>query len=263
MAHIASRNQDEGNIHVKQLIYLDKERKHMVYSSTFYSEVVLRVQRLCSPALHCLFALTQFQKSSKMKTQRFGKSIHLTSSSSYFQETCLNLKLMRILLTVWIAVMMCWQYLSYSRNQDKFTVSLISWQKLIFLVFEEAVRIQSLCKFSWSFGLQSWFTGSILWWFSFFRKQSSLPSIKAGVRTCACAIALDRLDLKIVYVWLTYLVKIRMNLLSVLFWEGSLSSYFLRKLFKFGAYTNSLDHLDCSLAVIHNSLLQEGNFLLQ
>ena len=150
---------------------------------------------------------------------------------------------------------------SYSRNQDKFTVSLISWQKLIFLVFEEAVRIQSLCKFSWSFGLQSWFTGSILWWFSFFRKQSSLPSIKAGVRICACAIALDRLDLKIVYVWLTYLVKIRMNLLSVLFWEGSLSSYFLRKLFKFGAYTNSLDHLDCSLAVFHNSLFQEGNFL--
>ena len=86
-------------------------------------------------------------------------------------------------------------------------------------------------------------------------------SINAVVRTCACAIALDRFDLKIVYVWLTYLVKIRMNLLSVLFWEGSLSSYFLRKLFKFGAYTNSLDHLDCSLAVFHNSLFQEGNFL--
>ena len=122
---------------------------------------------------------------------------------------------------------------SYSRNQEKFTVSLISWHKLIFLVFEGAVPIQSWCEFSWSFGLQSWSTGSILWWFSFFRKQSFLPSIKAGVSTCACAIALDRLDLKIVYVWLTYLVKIRMNLLSVLFWEGSLSSYILRKLFEY------------------------------
>ena len=37
---------------------------------------------------------------------------------------------------------------SYSRNKDKFTVNFISRQKLIFLVFEEAVRIRSLCKFS-------------------------------------------------------------------------------------------------------------------
>ena len=39
--------------------------------------------------------------------------------------------------------------------------------------------------------------------------------------------------------------------LSVLFRDGSSSAYFSRKLFVFkGAYANSLDHLDCSLAVL-------------
>ena len=51
---------------------------------------------------------------------------------------------------------------SHSWNQNEFTVSFISRQKLIFLFFEEAVRILSLCEFSWSFGLQSWCTCSIL-----------------------------------------------------------------------------------------------------
>ena len=87
------------------------------------------------------------------------------------------------------------------------------------------------------------------------------PSMKAVVRICACAISLDRLDLRIVYVWLTQLVKHRIILLSVLFQKGSSSSYCLRKLLKFRAYTNSLDHLDCSLAVFYNNFLfQVANF---
>ena len=47
----------------------------------------------------------------------------------------------------------------YSRNQDEFTVSIISRWKFISLFFEEAVRILSLCDSSWSFKLQS---GNIL-----------------------------------------------------------------------------------------------------
>ena len=54
-------------------------------------------------------------------------------------------------------------FCSQGRNQDEFTVSFILRQKFTFLFFKEAVRIWSLCEFSWSFGLQSWCTGSILW----------------------------------------------------------------------------------------------------
>ena len=45
---------------------------------------------------------------------------------------------------------------------------------------------------------------------------------------------------------LAHIVEIRMNSLSVLFRDGSSSSYFSRKLFEFWAYANILDHLDCS-----------------
>ena len=41
-----------------------------------------------------------------------------------------------------------------------------------------------------------------------------------------------------------------MNSLSVLFRDGSSSSYFSRKLLEFGAYANFLDHLDRSYAVL-------------
>ena len=53
-----------------------------------------------------------------------------------------------------------------------------------------------------------------------------------------------------------------MNSLSVLFRDGSSSSYFSRKLFEFWAYVNSLDHLDCShgaLAVFYNNFLISGS----
>ena len=54
-----------------------------------------------------------------------------------------------------------------------------------------------------------------------------------------------------------------MNSLSVLFRDGSSSSYFSRK-FEFGACANSLDHLDCShgvLAVFYNTIfISESKF---
>ena len=48
-----------------------------------------------------------------------------------------------------------------------------------------------------------------------------------------------------------------MNLLSVLFQDRSKSSAFLRKLYEFGAYANSLEHLDCNhgiLAVFYDEI---------
>ena len=49
---------------------------------------------------------------------------------------------------------------------------------------------------------------------------------------------------------LTYLVELRMISLSVLFHDRTSSFYFLRKLLEFRAFTNSLDHLDCSLGAL-------------
>ena len=43
---------------------------------------------------------------------------------------------------------------------------------------------------------------------------------------------------------LAHIVEIGMNSLSILFWDGSLSSFFLRKVFELWACVNSLDHLD-------------------
>ena len=54
--------------------------------------------------------------------------------------------------------------------------------------------------------------------------------------------------------------RIRMNLLSVSFWDRS-SPFFMRKLFEFWAYANYLDHLDCShgvLAVFYNPIFISG-----
>ena len=63
------------------------------------------------------------------------------------------------------------------------------------------------------------------------------------------------------YICLAHIVEIRMNSLSVSFQDGTSCSYFSRKLFEFWAYANSLDHLDCSLAVFYNIFLfQESNF---
>ena len=123
---------------------------------------------------------------------------------------------------------------SNSRNQYEFTVSFISRGKFICLIFEEVVQSVSLCDFAWSFGLQSWYTGIFL-----FQEAIFSPSIKAVVSTCICAISLGHLNF-------------RLHSLSVSLQNGSSSSNFLVKLFEFWAYVNSLDHLDCSLAVFYN-----------
>ena len=61
---------------------------------------------------------------------------------------------------------------------------------------------------------------------------------------------------------LAHIVEIRMNLVEVLFRDRSAPSYFSRKLFEFGAYANSLDHLDRShgvLAVFCNKKFISGS----
>ena len=64
--------------------------------------------------------------------------------------------------------------------------------------------------------------------------------MKAVVGTCSCAISLVHLDFRLLC--LAHIAtRIRMNSLSVLFRDGSSSSYFWRKLFEFGAYANSVD----------------------
>ena len=73
----------------------------------------------------------------------------------------LELALVLFFLTIWISDCLCLAHIA-TRNQDECTVSFILRRKFIFLFLEEAVWILSLCKFSWSFGLQSWYTGSIL-----------------------------------------------------------------------------------------------------
>ena len=83
--------------------------------------------------------------------------------------------------------------------------------------------------------------------------------MKAVVRTCAYAISRDH-GIQIVNVWLTWLLAIRMISLSVLFRAGSSSSYL--KLFEFRAYANSLNNLDCSLAVIYSKKFILGSKIL-
>ena len=74
------------------------------------------------------------------------------------------------------------------------------------------------------------------------------PSMKAVIRTCACAISLDHLGLRLLC--LAHIVEFRMNSLSVLFRDRSLSSNFSRKLIEFGDNANSLDHMNCIHGVL-------------
>ena len=151
---------------------------------------------------------------------------------------------------------------SHSWNQDEFTVSFISRRKFIFLFFEEAVWMCSLCELSWPFGLQSWCPGSIynkffisgskfIWhqWRQLLELEPLLFHLAISISDCLC---------------LAHILEIRMNSLSVSFQDGSSCSYFSRKLFEFWAYANSLDHLDFSLAVFYNKNFISGSkFLYQ
>ena len=97
--------------------------------------------------------------------------------------------------------------------------------------------------------------------FFYFRKQISLPSLKAVVSTCICAISLDHLDFRL-YLFGSH-CRNRDEFIVTFFWYGSSSSLFSRKLVEFGAYANALDHLDCSHgvhSVFYNFFLfQEAN----
>ena len=84
-------------------------------------------------------------------------------------------------------------FCSHSQNQEEFTV-FFSWRlRFNFFFFKGSVWIWSLCEFPWSFGLQLQCTGSIF----YFRKKISLPSMKAVVRACTCAIFLDHLNFRL------------------------------------------------------------------
>ena len=71
-----------------------------------------------------------------------------------FQKANLSPHVVLFLLTIRISDCLSLARIA-TRNQDEFIVIFISRRKFIFLFFEEAVRIWSLYKFSWSFGLQS------------------------------------------------------------------------------------------------------------
>ena len=75
-------------------------------------------------------------------------------------------------------------------------------------------------------------------------------SIMAVVRTCECTISLGHFDFRM-YMFGSHSRNQDEFTLSFIR-DGSSSSYFSRKLFEFRAFANSLDHLDCSLAVFSN-----------
>ena len=78
----------------------------------------------------------------------FHKKICISGSKflSHQWRQLLELALVLFLLTIWISDC-CLAHVA-TRNQDEFTLSFISRRKFIFLFFEEAVRIWSLCEFS-------------------------------------------------------------------------------------------------------------------
>ena len=107
--------------------------------------------------------------------------------------------------------------------------------------FWESCSNSEIVWLLWSFGLQPWCTGSTLF------KEANFSPINEG--SCWNLTLQVLLSLTI---WisdclsLAHIVNIRMNLLSVLLRDGSLSSYFLWKLFEIWAYANSLVYLECS-----------------
>ena len=75
------------------------------------------------------------------------------------------------------------------------------------------------------------------------------PSMKAVIGTCPCANSLDHLDFRL-FIFGSHILS-QDEFTVRLIQDGSSSSWFSRKLFK---YANSLDHLDCShgaLAVLY------------
>ena len=86
---------------------------------------------------------------------------HYFTINVYFRKKS-YLPSMKLVVRTWAcAISLCHLHFrllmfgSHSQNQHAFTVSFISRRKFIFLFFNKAVRILSVCEFSWSFGLQS------------------------------------------------------------------------------------------------------------
>ena len=77
-----------------------------------------------------------------MRTNLFQK----VNFSPHLKRQLSELAFVLFLLTIRISDCLCLAHIA-SRNQDEFTVSFISRRKFIFLFFEEAVRIWSLCEF--------------------------------------------------------------------------------------------------------------------
>ena len=91
---------------------------------------------------------------------------HYFTINVYFRKKS-YLPSMKLVVRTWAcAISLCHLHFrllmfgSHSQNQHAFTVSFISRRKFIFLFFNKAVRLLSLCEYSWSFGLQPWCTGN-------------------------------------------------------------------------------------------------------
>ena len=125
-----------------------------------------------------------------------------------FQGRCSNFELMRILLILWIAVMVQWQY---------------------FIIY---------------FFIQG--------------TKFLYPSMKAVVGTCPCPHSLDHLDFRLFICGSHNQNQDEFTVRFISRWKFIF--LFLRKLFKFWAYANSLDHLDCSHGALAVFLFQEANF---
>ena len=148
-----------------------------------------------------MFGSHRFSKSGWIHCQfYFETEVHLP----IFRGSCSNLELVWILLIIWIAVMVDWQYFIRKFVFQEANFSPHQWRQLL----ELALVL---------FLLTIW------------------------ISDCLC---------------LAHIAAQNQDEFTVSFVrDGSSSSYFTRKLFEFGAYSNSLDHLDCShgvLAVFYN-----------
>ena len=158
-----------------------------------------------------------------------------------FRGSCSNLELMRFLLIIWIAVMVYWQYFiikflfqeaNFSPHQRR---QLLEFALVLFLLtiwISDCICLAHIIEISmhslsgsfetkghlpiyWGscsnlelirFLLIIWIAVIVYWQYFiimlYFRKQISLPSMKAVVRTSVCAVSLDYLDFRF-YDWVT------------------------------------------------------------
>ena len=126
---------------------------------------------------------------------------------------------------------------SHTRNQDEFTVSFISRRKSCSYfsrkLFKFWAYANSLDHLDFSLAVfynKNFISGSK------FLYQSMKGMLELVLVLFLLAISIS----DYIYILLAHKVEIRMNSLSLSFWDGNSSSYFLRKLFKLWAYAISL-----------------------